>query len=123
MNLSIVEPNLKIEFTLKEQFVAVRLNKLWEIPLSQIKQVTTTAPQTTWRELRSPGTFIPGLVKAGTYYTKRGKEFWYVNYRQPNYLNIELHSESDKSYNRIILTIDNHESWQQRLSQEIGNGE
>jgi hypothetical protein len=30
----------------------------------------------TWKEIRAPGTAIPGLIKAGTYYTFRGKEFW-----------------------------------------------
>ena len=25
-----------------------------------------------------PVTFIPGVIKAGTYLTNRGKEFWYV---------------------------------------------
>lgn len=115
MNLSIVEQNFKIEFTVKEQFLAARLKKFWEIPLSHIEQVTTVPPQTTWRELRSPGTFIPSLVKAGTYYTKRGKEFWLVNYQQDNYLNIELQNET---YQRIIITFEENESWQQRLNKE-----
>ena len=119
MNINIVEQNLQIEFTVKEQFLAVRFHKLWEIPLSHIQQVTTTPPQTTWKELRSPGTSLPGLVKAGTYYTKRGKEFWLVNERKDNYLTIEL---QDENYKRIILTAENNESWQQRLSQVMGNG-
>ncbi|MEO1760625.1 MAG: hypothetical protein AAFR83_01315 [Cyanobacteria bacterium J06629_18] len=118
MNLNIVEKTLKIEFTVKEQFLAVRFKKIWEIPLSHIHEVTTTAPQTTWKELRSPGTFIPGLVKAGTYYTPRGKEFWLVKQRKNSYLTIELQNED---YKRIVLTIEDNESWQQRLSQEIGN--
>ncbi|MEM6402291.1 MAG: hypothetical protein AAF757_19035 [Cyanobacteria bacterium P01_D01_bin.116] len=114
MNLNIAEQSLQIKFTVKEQFLAVRFNKFWEIPLSHIQQVTTTAPQTTWKELRSPGTFIPGLVKAGTYYTGRGKEFWLVNKRKDNYLTIEL---QDENYKRIILTVEDNESWQQRLNQ------
>ncbi|MEO1445206.1 MAG: hypothetical protein AAFV46_03030, partial [Cyanobacteria bacterium J06635_11] len=35
-------------------------------------------PETTWNELRAPGTALPGFIKAGTYYTQRGREFWYV---------------------------------------------
>lgn len=118
MNINILEQSLQIEFTIKEQFLAVRFNKLWEIPLSHIQQVTTTAPQTSWKELRSPGTSLPGLVKAGTYYTERGKEFWLVNERKDNYLTIEL---QDENYKRIILTVENNESWQQRLFQVTGN--
>ncbi len=112
MNINIVEQSLKIEFTVKEQFLTVRFNKLWEIPLSHIQQVTTTAPQTTWKELRSPGTSLPGLVRAGTYYSERGKEFWLVNQRKDNYLTIEL---QDENYKRIVMTVEDNESWQERL--------
>ncbi len=112
MNLNIIDKKLQIEFTFKEQLLAVRFSKLWEIPLEHIEQVTTAEPQSNWKEVRAPGSFIPGVIKAGTYYTNRGKEFWYVN-RETNYLTIELRHES---YQRIILTIDNNEFWQQRLS-------
>lgn len=112
MNLSIIDENLQIEFTLKEQLLAVRFNKVWQIPLAHIEQVTTAEPQSSWKELRAPGSFIPGVVKAGTYYTNRGKEFWYVN-QETNYLTIELR---DESYKRIILTIDNNEVWRQQLT-------
>ena len=30
------------------------------------------------KEIKAPGTSIPGLIKAGTFYSNRGKEFWYV---------------------------------------------
>ena len=116
MNLTITEGNLHIELAFKEQLAAARLHKLWEIPLSHIQQVTATAPKTTWKELRAPGTFIPGWLKFGTYYTERGKEFWLVNYRQNNYLTIELQKES---YQRIVLTIENNEFWQQKISEKI----
>ncbi|MBD2436288.1 hypothetical protein [Nostoc sp. FACHB-110] len=113
MQLSIVENKLQIEFTWQERLLAARLNKLWQIPLANIEEVTTAKPQSHWKELRAPGTFIPGVIKAGTYYTDRGKEFWYVN-QDSNYLIIEL---QDESYNRVILTIDNNNYWQQQLTQ------
>ncbi|WGV28640.1 hypothetical protein [Halotia branconii] len=112
MYMSIVEQKLQIEFTWKEQLLAVRFQKKWEIPLAHIQQVTIAKPQSNWKDLRAPGTLIPGVIKAGTYYTQRGKEFWYVN-RQTNYLTIELQNES---YKRIILTIDNNQSWQKNLT-------
>lgn len=115
MELSIIDEKLQIKFTWKEQLLAVRLQKLWEIPLTHIQQITTAEPQSNWKELRAPGSFVPGLIKAGTYYTNKGKEFWYVN-RDRNYLTIEL---QDESYKRIILTIDNNEFWQQRLAAAI----
>ncbi len=112
MNLSIIDGKLQIEFTLGEQLLAARLQKIWQIPLANIERVTTNEPQSSWKELESPGAFIPGVVKAGTYYTNRGKEFWYVN-RETDYLIIELR---DESYQRIILTIDNNEQWREQLS-------
>ncbi|WP_254444709.1 hypothetical protein [Anabaena sp. UHCC 0187] len=78
MELSIIDDKLQIEFSLKEQLLAVRFNKIWQIPLTHIIQVTTDLPPNDWKELRAPGSFVPGVIKAGTYYTDRGKEFWYV---------------------------------------------
>jgi hypothetical protein len=115
MNLSIIDQNLQIEFKLTEQLWAARFHKLWEIPLQHIAGVTTAEPESNWKELRAPGSFIPGMIKAGTYYTNRGKEFWYVN-RNTDYLTIELR---DEFYNRIILTIDHNESWKQQLTELI----
>ncbi|MEA5503902.1 hypothetical protein VB735_12425 [Halotia wernerae UHCC 0503] len=112
MHMSIVDQKLQIEFTWKEQLLAVRWQKVWQIPLTHIEQVTTAKPQSNWKDLRAPGTSIPGVIKAGTYYTNRGKEFWYAD-RQTNYFTIEL---QDESYKRIILTIENNESWRQKLT-------
>jgi hypothetical protein len=60
-----------------------------------------------------PEFFLPGVIKTGTYYTDQGKEFWYVT-QDRNYLILEL---KDEPYKRIILTLNNNESWQQTLSQ------
>ena len=114
MNLTITNENLQIKLTFLEQFFAFRLKKNLEIPLAHIKQVTTAKPQSSWKDLRSPGTFLPGVIRAGTYYTERGKEFWYVT-KDRNYLVIEL---KDEPYQRIILNADDNEFWQQTLTQQ-----
>ncbi|MBW4636631.1 MAG: PH domain-containing protein [Gloeocapsa sp. UFS-A4-WI-NPMV-4B04] len=114
MNLTINNENLQIKLTFLEQFLAFRFRKNLEIPLAHIKQVTTTKPQSSWKDLRSPGTSIPGVISAGTFYTNRGKEFWYVT-KDINYLVIEL---KDESYQRIILNIDDNQFWQQTLTQQ-----
>lgn len=75
--------------------------------------MTTAKPQCRRKELRAPGSFFPGVIKAGTYYNDQGKEFWYVT-QDRDYLTLEL---KDESYQRIVLTIDNNDSWQQTLSQ------
>jgi hypothetical protein len=55
---------------------------------------------------------IPGLIKAGTYYTDKGKQFWLVT-KGKGILNIELKNES---YKRIILGIDNNVKWAKKIS-------
>jgi hypothetical protein len=102
MNISIVADQLQIEFTFTEQLLAVRFHKVWQIPLAHIIQVSTELPPYTWKEIRVPGSFVPGLIKAGTYYNDRGKEFWYVTGKNhlDQILTIELTNED---YQRIVL--------------------
>ena len=116
MELSIIDDKLQIAFSLKEQLLAVRLHKIWQIPLSHIIQVTTDLPPNNWKELRAPGSFGPGVIKAGTYYTDRGKEFWYVTKKNDfdNVLNIQL---EDENYKRIVLNdIENNLEWLRQLT-------
>ncbi|MBD1939018.1 hypothetical protein [Microcoleus sp. FACHB-68] len=113
MNLSIVNNRLYIELEWYEQLWAFTLNKTFEIPLEHIEQVTNEEPLSNWAELRAPGTFLPGVIKAGTYYTKQGKEFWYVT-KDKNYLTLEL---NDEPYKRIIFTLDDNEVWQEKINQ------
>jgi hypothetical protein len=58
-----------------------------------------------------PGTNIPGIIKAGTYFTNRGKEFWYIT-RGREILRIEL---KGLFYNRIILGVKDSSLWITRL--------
>lgn len=111
MNLTITQDKLQIELEWFEQLWAFHLHKLISIPLTHISNVTTDEPQSTWAEIRAPGTFLPGVIKAGTYYTRRGKEFWYVT-SERNYLTLELQHEP---YQRIILTTDNNENWAEQI--------
>lgn len=113
MNISIVGDKVRIELEWYEQLWAFTWDKIWEIPLSHIESVTSAEPQSSWAEIRAPGTSLPGVIKAGTYYSSRGKEFWYVT-RQKDYLTLELKEES---FRRIILTIDNSEEWVSRINQ------
>jgi hypothetical protein len=58
---------------------------------------------------------IPGIIKVGTYYSSRGKEFWYVTQKQ-NYLTLEL---KDESFQRIILTLDDNQVWLEHINQYL----
>lgn len=113
MNLSIIENRLKIELEWYEQLWAFTMNKTMEIPIGDIELATPEEPMSNWAEIRAPGTFVPGVIKAGTYYTFRGKEFWYVT-REKDYLTLILKTENP--YKRIILTIDNSNDWVTRIN-------
>jgi hypothetical protein len=113
MNLSLTSDRLTIDLEWYEQLWAFNLNSCFEIPLAHIQRVTTEEPQSTWKEIRAPGTFLPGVIKAGTYYTSRGKEFWYVT-DDKNYLTLEL---QDEPYRRMIFTLPESDLWVTRIRQ------
>lgn len=111
MRLSIGKNNLCISFRISKKILSVKGS--FKIPLKNIKKITTEKPKPTWKEIKAPGTFIPGLIKAGTYYTDSGKQFWYVT-KGKGILNIELKNES---YKRIVLGLDNNVKWAQKISE------
>lgn len=95
--------NLYIKFSTVEKILSV--HRSFIIPLSEISETHTRIPTRSYKQLRIPGTFIPGLIKAGTYFTKRGWEFWYVT-RKKNFLTFEL---KKGFYKRIILSVDENQ--------------
>jgi hypothetical protein len=115
MKLHLEDHRLTIELEWYEQLWAVTLDRQMHIPLERIDRVTTAEPQSDWAEIRAPGTFLPGVIKAGTYYTKRGKEFWYVT-ADKDYLTLELH---DEPYRRIVITIPDNIAWGERIDRAL----
>jgi hypothetical protein len=115
MKLYLESDRLTIELEWYEQFWAVTLEQQLHIPLTNIDRVSTTEPQTTWMEVRAPGTFVPGVIKAGTYYQKGSKKFWYVT-SDKNYLTLELHNES---YRQIVITIPDNVAWEERINRAL----
>ncbi|MCT7986305.1 hypothetical protein NG796_23825 [Laspinema sp. A4] len=115
MKLNLMDDTLQIELDFWEQFWAFSFEKVLTTPLSHIVNVSTEEPKSNWAEIRAPGTFLPGVIKAGTYYNTGGKEFWYVT-RDKDYLTLELR---DEPFKRIILTIDNALDWANRIQGEI----
>jgi hypothetical protein len=116
MQIQLIGDRLQIEFEWYERLWAVRIEPVLDIPLTHISAVTVAEPQSNWAEIRAPGTFLPGVIKAGTYYTKYGKEFWYVT-EDRHYLTLELH---DEPYRRIVLTLPEHRAWCDRIEHQLG---
>jgi hypothetical protein len=113
MQLILDPNNLTIMLEWYEQLFAFTFTNQFTIPLQHIERATIAEPQSSWAELRAPGTFLPGIIKAGTYYTRRGKEFWYVTGEQ-NYLTLEL---TDEPYQRMIFTLEQNVTWAEQINQ------
>jgi hypothetical protein len=108
LKLEISGGKLRIDLGDLEKVLAIKGG--FEIPLENIVKVGTEAHRTGWREVRDPGIRLPGAIKAGTYHTPRGREFWYVT--EKGVLVLELENES---YSRIVLSIDDNEEWAERI--------
>lgn len=109
MKLQIINDTLEIHFSMTEKILAIHGSM--QIPLSHIVQATGMLLEPTWKQIRMPGTTLPGIIKAGTYFTNRGKEFWYLT-RGNEVLRLEL---KDEFYDRVILGIKDSSFWTSRL--------
>lgn len=75
------------------------------IPLETIREVAAADPSLAragWKMLRAAGTFMPGVIMAGTYYGLDGRSFWYVRDFQ-RAIRIEC---SGGPYRRVIVEVD-----------------
>lgn len=108
----------RLELSLEglEHVWAFRLRPI-SVPLAHVTRAEASMPRTSWKELRAPGTAVPGLIKAGTYYTPRGREFWYVvrsRTRRP--LTIEL---SGEPFQRLVIVIEDAQGWVERINAAV----
>ena len=113
MKLVLDGDRLRIVFGKLERVLGFK--KAIEVLLEDIEGVSTEKPSRSWRDIRAPGTYFPKIIRAGTYHTPRGKEFWYmVRGRKP--LVIELRSGDLK---RIVLGLreGENELWKKRLEE------
>ena len=113
MELILDDRILRIQLTTLEKVLSIK--RSFEIPLTKIITANTDPPKTSMSDMRAAGTNLPRVIKAGTYYTKRGMEFWYV-IRGKGYLTVEL---KDHTYKRIVLGIDRNEYWAYRINKAI----
>jgi hypothetical protein len=90
---------LRINLTFWEKIWGLHGN--FTIPESNVLSITEGIPQSGWRDIKFPGTFFPGIIKAGTYLTPRGKEYWYWVKSRTKVYTVEL---KDLSYKRLIIS-------------------
>lgn len=102
--------SLRVELHGREQFWALRAKV--DIPKSSIKDIRYEPTFKDWRkwEVRIPGTAVPRLLFAGSYWTEEGWDFLYI--KKPRGLikptvNSVLVVETDQNrYKRVIVTCD-----------------
>ena len=81
-------------------------DKLWslksriEVPLTHVREVRSAAGERA-RGLRMPGTYIPGLITAGTFERDGRREFWAVHNAQQT-VAIEL---QDVFFSRLVVQV------------------
>ena len=110
MRLHIDGENLRIELGWWQKLLAFHFQSL-EIPLAHIERVDTDRPRTHWMEVRLPGSFIPWLVKAGTYRRAGRRDFWCTTLGQP-VMRLALRNEY---FDSLTLGIEDNERWAQAI--------
>jgi hypothetical protein len=88
--------------------------KIWSfrgdlrIKSERVRSAWLGMPKSVWNEWKIPGSFVPGLIKAGTFFTPRGREFWYVTRKKCHAVTIEL--KGCKKYDRLVLGFETPEA-------------
>ena len=85
------------------------LHKLWalksrlEIPRENIRGARRDAAAVRgWKGWRIPGTYVPGLITAGTFYLEGKRIFWDVS-NPDKAVVVEL---EDETYNQLVIEVE-----------------
>lgn len=79
-----------------------------EIPLAHITGVRADpeAARGWYHGIRMPGTNVPGVITAGTFYQDGNRVFWDVHHPEKTIV-IDLH---DERYNELVVEVDDPEA-------------
>lgn len=116
MQLTLTADRLRIDLDGWERLWAFHWPPFLELPLSQIVEARLGEPASDGRQLRAPGAFLPGVIKSGTYYTPRGREFWYATRQGGEFLTLVL---AGGEYGQVVLTLPEAAEWQARIQQAV----
>ena len=101
VDLSIANGNLELHVRGADKLWAFKSSL--EIPLAHIAGVRSdpTIAEGWWKGIRLPGTNLPGVITAGTFYQHGKRVFWDVH-NPDNTIVIELH---DERYGELIVEV------------------
>ncbi len=101
VELSITEGNLVLHVKGADKLWAFKSSL--EIPLAHVVEIRAepAIARGWWHGLRMPGTSVPGVITAGTFYQDGKRVFWDVH-NPENTVVIEL---KDERYNQLIVEV------------------
>jgi hypothetical protein len=101
VDLSILEGNLVLRVHGADKLWALKSSL--EIPLAHITEIRAdpSVAHGWWRGMRMPGTNIPGVLTAGTFYQDGKRIFWDVHHPDKTVV-LELR---DERYNELIVEV------------------
>jgi hypothetical protein len=105
VDISIAEGKLTLHVRGADKLWALKSNL--EIPILHVAGVRADpeAARGWYHGLRCPGTNVPGVITAGTFYQDGKRVFWDIH-RPEKAIVIELH---DERYNELIVEVDDPE--------------
>ena len=112
---SLSGPNLAAVGVTPDDRLLVRpvgLVRLWalssgiDVPVSAIVDVGVSERRGLVKGFRAPGTYLPGVMTAGTFRSRGEKDLWMVG-RHQKVLVIELH---DERYRHVIVQVEDPEA-------------
>ncbi len=117
----------EVELTENALIVHVRgMDRLWalksrlEMPLSHVVGAEVD-PQVAreWRKgIRAPGTHVPGVITAGTFYQEGDRVFWDVHDPERSVV-IQLR---DERYARLVIEVDDPPATAAAIQRALGEG-
>jgi len=105
VEISVVEDRLLLRVMGADRLWALKSSL--EVPLRHVAGIRAdpSVARGWWHGLRMPGTSVPGVITAGTFYQEGKRVFWDVHHPE-NTVVIELR---DERYNELIVEVANPE--------------
>jgi hypothetical protein len=113
-----------VELTSQSLVVHVEgMDRIWalksrlEIPLQHVVEAEADprVARGWWHGIRFPGTELPGVITAGTFYKDGQRVFWDVHHPERTVV-ITL---SDEDYNRLIIEVENPSETVQAINRAV----
>lgn len=117
MRVTVSDDQLVVQLTKRESIYAMR--QRLTVPKSSISTIEWLDEFRDWRtyEFRAPGSYLPGVIIAGSFYSPQGWDFVYASkpngWTRPLLKDVLVITTSKRRFKRIILKL--HEDEAKRI--------